>query len=69
MYFFKLQSLGLVLVKFYIFESKVSSSIFSSQIFLNKSKIFCNNPIRLWMNIALYYFKILYSMRVNSNFK
>ena len=72
--FFNLKSQGTVLIKFYIFESKVSPSIFSSQIFLNKSKLylgkhFVKTQFRLWMNIAIYYFKILYSMCVNSIFK
>ena len=40
MHFFYLESQGLVLTKFYIFVSKVSASIFSSQIFLNKSKLY-----------------------------
>ena len=40
MHFFNLESQGLILIKLYIFESKVSPSIFSSQIFLNKSKLY-----------------------------
>ena len=39
MYFCYLESQVLVLIKFYIFESKVSQSIFSSQIVLSKSKL------------------------------
>ena len=40
MHFFNLKSQGLILIKFYIFESKVLPSIFSSQIFLNISKLY-----------------------------
>ena len=40
MHFFYLESQGLVLIQFYIFVSKVSTSIFSSQTFLNKSKLY-----------------------------
>ena len=40
MHFFHLESQGLVLITFYIFENKVLTSIFSSQIFLNKKKLY-----------------------------
>ena len=40
MYFSNVESQSFFFIAFYIFQSKVLPSIFSSQIFLNKSKLY-----------------------------